>query len=130
MKILQLIPELLVEDVSKSLHFYREILKFESQIVFPRKKPIFAQVGRDNIQIMFYKRSEFEKEIPKLKTTKIGGSLLIVIKAKDIKTFFRQIKEKAEIIQPFHKTDYGTFEFMIKDCNGYLIAFSESISIE
>ncbi len=128
MKLIQLIPELLVEDVSKTLQFYHKILKFKSEIIFPQKNPVFAQIGRDSVHIMLYERSEFEKEIAKLKKTKMGGSVIIDIRAEEIKTFYEQIKEKVNIVQPLHKTDYGILEYTIEDCNGYLIAFSESVS--
>ena len=80
MKIKQLIPELLVEDMKKTLKFYHDVLGFKSEIVFPEKNPIFAQVGKDNIHIMLYERSDFQNEIPKLKQIKMGGSILLYFK--------------------------------------------------
>lgn len=128
MKILQIIPELLVEDMQKTLRFYQEILGFKPEIVYPQANPVFVQIRRDNIRIMLYDRSDFENEIPKLKKVKMGGSVLLYIEAEKIETFYQEIKDRVNIIQPIHKTDYGSLEFTIEDCNGYLIAFSESIS--
>lgn len=125
MKIKQLIPELLVEDMEKTLRFYQDILGFKSEIIFPEKKPIFAQVGKDDIHIMLYHRSEFQKEIPKLKQIKMGGSMLLYFKVEKIKDFYDQIKNKVNIIQSLHKTEYGSLEFTTEDCNGYLLAFSQ-----
>ena len=128
MKVLQIIPELLVEDMPKTIHFYKDILGFKPEITFPEKDPIFVQVGRDKIHIMLYERSEFEKEIPKLKKEKMGGSVLLYIKAKKIEDFYKLISKNVTVIQQLHKTDYDCLEFTIADCNGYLIAFSESLS--
>lgn len=128
MKTKQLIPELLVEDMSKTLQFYSKILGFKPEIIFPEKNPVFAQVGRENVNIMLYNRSDFEKEIPKLKKIKMGGSVLLYIKAEKLETFYLEIKDKVNVIQPIHKTDYGSLEFTMEDCNGYLICFSERIS--
>ncbi len=128
MKIKQIIPELLVEDLPKTLRFYNEILGFKSEIIFPSKNPIFAQVTRDGISIMLYARCDFQKEIPKLKTVKMGGSVLLYIKAEKIADFFKQIKKNVTVIQQLHKTDYNRLEFTIEDCNGYLIAFSEEVN--
>src|SRR3989344_2354597 len=114
MKNLQLIPELLVEDMPRTLQFYHKILEFKSEITFPKKNPVFAKLGRDDTHIMFYERSAFEKEVPGLKKQKMGGSFLIFIRAEDIKSFYEQIQKKVNIIQPFHKTDYGTLEFTIE----------------
>ena len=128
MKAKQLIPELLVEDMSRTLRFYDKILGFKPEIVFPDKNPVFAQIGKDEIHIMLYKRSEFEKEIPKLKKIPMGGSVLIYIKAEKLEKFYFLLKNKINIIQSLHKTDYGSLEFTMEDCNGYLICFSEQIS--
>jgi len=128
MKMLSLIPELLVEDVNKSVRFYEEILGFSKEIMFPEKEPIFVQMMKDNIRIMVYLRSDFEKEIPKLKKEKMGGSVLLYIKVDAIESFFHNLDSTVKIIQTLHKTDYGSLEFTMEDCNGYLIAFSERSS--
>lgn len=125
MKIKDLIPELLVEDMSKTLKFYHDVLGFESEIVFPEKNPVFAQIEKDNIHIMLYDRNDFQNEIPKLRQMKMGGSILLYFKIEKIKDFYQQIKDRVKIIQPLHKTDYGSLEFTIEDCNGYLLAFSQ-----
>lgn len=125
MKIKELIPELLVENIQKSLKFYQEVLGFKSEIIFPEKNPIFVQVSKDNFHIMLYNRSDFQKEIPKLKKIKMGGSTLLYFKVKQIKDFYEQVKDKVKIIQSIHETDYGSTEFTIEDCNGYLLTFSQ-----
>jgi uncharacterized glyoxalase superfamily protein PhnB len=128
MKIKQITPELLIEDMSKSLQFYKNVLGFHQEISFPEKDPIFAQVGKDGVHIMLYARSDFEKEIPKLRKVKMGGSVLLYIKAEDIANLYKKIEKKVKIIQTIHKTDYGKLEFTIEDINGYLICFSEKVS--
>lgn len=125
MKIKELILELLVEDMTKSLKFYQDILGFESEIVFPEKNPVFIQVKKDNNRIMLYDRNDFQKEIPKLKRIKMGGSMLLYMKVEKVEEFYQQIKNKAKIIQPLHKTNYSSLEFTIEDRNGYFLAFSE-----
>lgn len=128
MKIHELIPELLVENMPKSLDFYTNVLGFKTEILFPEVNPIFAQVGRDGVHVMLYDRSYFQKEIPKLKQLKMGGSVLLYLKARDIASFYQKIKERVTTVQAPHKTAYGTMEFTIEDCNGYFIAFSEALS--
>lgn len=125
MKISEIIPELLVEDMTETIDFYKNVLGFTEEIIFPEANPIFAQVVRDGLHIMLYQRHDFQTEIPKLKTLKMGGTVLLYIKATDIVDFYDEIKDRVKIVQPIHKTDYGTTEFTIEDCNGYLIAFSE-----
>ena len=128
MNILQIIPELLVEDMPKTVRFYKDILGFKPEITFPEKDPVFVQVGRDNVHVMLYTRSEFKKEIPRLKKVTMGGTVLLYIKARKIEDFYARINKSVTVIQHLHKTDYGTLEFTITDCNGYLIAFSETLT--
>ena len=52
MKTLQITPELLVEDMSKTVHFYENILGFQPQIIFPETNPVFVTVGREDVSIM------------------------------------------------------------------------------
>ena len=128
MKALQLIPELLVENMPKTIQFYEDVLGFKTEIAFPEKKPVFVQMVRDNVRIMLYVRSEFENEIPLLKGMNMGGSVLLYIKVDKLEPFYQKIKETVTIVQTLHKTSYGMLECTIEDCNGYLIAFSERIS--
>jgi len=130
MKVLQIILELLVEDMPRTVRFYKDILGFKVEIAFPEKDPVFVQIGKNNSHIMLYDRSEFEKEVPELKKIKMGGSILLYIKAEKIEEFYKRIQKRATIIQKLHKTDYGSLEFTISDCNGYFIAFSEIVSKE
>ena len=128
MKILTIEPELLVEDMTKTLKFYRELLGFNEEVIFPENSPIFAQVEKDKIRIMLYLRSDFEKEIPKIRDIKMGGSILLYFRVEKISDFYNEMKEKVKIIQMLHKTDYSSLEFTMEDCNGYLICFSEKTS--
>jgi uncharacterized glyoxalase superfamily protein PhnB len=54
-----------------------------------------------------------------------GGSLLLYIKLKNIRTLFDSVKDKVTVIQGLEKTFYGATEFSIKDNNGFLLTFAE-----
>jgi uncharacterized glyoxalase superfamily protein PhnB len=125
MEISQLIPELLVEDITKTINFYHDILGFDNEVMFPESNPVFVRMKKDNTSIMFYARHEFEAEIPKLKQIKMGGSFLLYLKISGIKAFYDQVKNQVTLIQSIQKKDYGPTEFIIEDCNGYLICYSE-----
>jgi lactoylglutathione lyase len=122
---MQIIPELLVEDMAKSIAFYQEMLGFDLEVSFPESNPIFAQMKNGDAKLMLYVRKDFEAEIPKLKQLKIGGSFLLYMKVADIEQLYLKIKDKVKIIQPLHRTEYGSQEFSIEDINGYFLAFSE-----
>lgn len=128
MKFKQLSLELLVEDLPKSLAFYRDILGFETEVIFPDENPVFAQVGFGDVHIKLYVRKEFENEIPKLKTMNMGGTIQVYIEIEEVEEYFKKLEGKVMLVKPLHPTDYETREFTIEDCNGYLLCFSESIS--
>lgn len=44
----------------------------------------------------------------------------------DVESCYAQLKDKASIAWPLQKMSYGSHEFAIKDCNGYLIAFQQA----
>jgi predicted enzyme related to lactoylglutathione lyase len=128
MKVLSLEPELLVEDMGRTLMFYKEILGFDVELAFPEDNPSFARIKKDGIRIMLNDRKSFEEDILKFKGMKMGGTEQIFIKAVGIEDYYKEIKDKVNVMQPLHKTDYGSLEFIIEDCNGYFIGFSEDIS--
>ena len=123
-----IIPELLVEDLEKTLSFYTKVLGFKTVMSFPEKHPYFALLKQGKVEIMLYHRTQFSEEIPKFTNINMGGSLALFIKIDKIKQYYTKLKNKAEIIQPLHKTDYDTQEFSIHDVNGYVLIFSEETS--
>jgi hypothetical protein len=44
-----------------------------------------------------------------------------------VKGFFDQIKNTVAIVWPLETMDYGQTEFGIKDCDGYTLAFAETL---
>ncbi|MFH1547436.1 MAG: bleomycin resistance family protein, partial [bacterium] len=86
-----------------------------------------AKVTKDNNSIMLYLRNDFKKEIPQLKNTAMGGSFLMFFQIQGVDELYKKIESQVTVIQPLHKTDYGTKEFTIKDCNCYILGFSESL---
>ncbi len=41
--------------------------------------------------------------------------------------FFERVKCQAEVVWPLETMDYGQKEFGIRDCDGYMLAFAESL---
>ena len=44
-----------------------------------------------------------------------------------VREFFEKVKHRAEIVWPLETMDYGQTEFGIKDCDGYTLAFAETL---
>lgn len=52
--------------------------------------------------------------------------MLLYISVDGIDDYFKKVWSKVTQVKELHKTFYGVNEFLIKDNNGYLIAFAEA----
>ena len=118
---------MMVEDVNKTVDFYKDILCcFELVASNPRKgKFEWALVTCEDNDIMFQSRSSLSKSIPEFSNKEIGGTLVTYIETENITEIYNRIKNKVKIIKDIYKTNYGAVEFIISDCNGYILVFAE-----
>ena len=73
---------------------------------------------------MFQTFSSLANDLPEISRVD-GGSLLLYINLKNIRTFFEEIKDKVTVLKVLEATFYGATEFSIKDNNGYVLTFAE-----
>ena len=126
MQMNKLAPNLMVEDVDKTLAFYKDTLGFELILGVPEEGPTdWAVMKCGNIEMMFQSSDSLVEEIPLLKNQQIGGALYFYIEVEDIEKLYAKLKGKASIVRDFRTTSYGMKEFLIQDCNGYLLAFAQ-----
>ena len=135
----KLTPNLMVEDVNRTVAFYNNVLGFElvmavpenSQevlIALPRDKQlIYAMLKCGNIEIMFQAKDSLAGDMPVFKDREVGGSLTFYIEVENIAALYSKLKEKVSVIKELHTTFYGMREFYIQDCNGYILGFAEPI---
>ncbi len=123
----KLTPNLMVEDVARTLAFYRETLGFEVVTTLPEQEPFdFAIVQRDGVELMFQSRPSLSENVPALSGSPIGASQTFYIEVTGIRDLYESLREKVEIVVDFHTTFYGTQEFYFRDINGYILSFSEA----
>lgn len=116
---------LFVRDINKTIAFYKQ-LGFEVTMTVPEQGDlVWAMLTNGGVTIMLQTFASIGNELPDIDRTKSGGSLLFYIKLKNIRTFFEQIKGKAEVVKGLEKTFYGATEFTIKDIDGYHLTFAE-----
>lgn len=128
MDIKQLVPELVVDDLPRSIEFYTDELGFDLLAKAPEEgKPTWAELGTGSIRLMMQEREETINEMPKLSNTPRGGIMIFVLRLAQIE----QVREIAErysgderVVLPIRETDYGTVEFALTDPDGYVILFS------
>lgn len=122
-----LTPNLMVEDVKKTLDFYREKLGFQVLATVPPEgdQLNWAMVQRDGVQLMFQSRHSLGEEVPALRDVPIGASQTFYIEVTGIDGLYDALKNDVEIVADMHTTFYNTREFYFKDINGYVLSFSE-----
>jgi uncharacterized glyoxalase superfamily protein PhnB len=114
-----------VRNINKSIDFYKQ-LGFEVVMSVPEKGDlVWAMLTNGGVSIMFQTFESLGNELPDIDRTRSGGTLLFYIKLKQIRAFFDEIKDKAEVVKGLEKTFYGTTEFTIKDIDGYHLTFAE-----
>jgi uncharacterized glyoxalase superfamily protein PhnB len=123
-----LAPNIFVHDMKQTVDFYSK-LGFTVSMSVP-ETGVFDWVMMTNgsVTMMFQTFTSIENDLPDIKRTN-GGSLLLYIKLKNIRSFFEQIKEKVSVLKGLEKTFYGATEFSIKDCNDYILTFAEDENV-
>ncbi len=127
----------MIEDVNKTVDFYKDIFGFEFVMGVPTDKNevlmklpedkalIYALMKFGNIEVMFQAKESLSEDIPIFKDFKIGASLTLYFEVNDIGAIYEKLKDKVTVVKELHTTWYGMQEFYIKDCNGYILGFSQ-----
>ena len=140
MKFRTMTQNFLVENVAKTTKFYHEKLGFRIKMALElntdsielslskSKEYSYSVVHRGEINLMFVQESTFREEIwdTELKTS--GASVLFYIDVDKVDKIYHEfIQKDVEIVKELTTTWAGRREFYIKDCNGYILAFSEHL---
>jgi lactoylglutathione lyase len=123
----KLTPNIMVEDVNRTIEFYQKFLGFELLVTVPEEGQFaWAMMKRGEVEMMFQSRTSLGEEIPALQQKEIGGSLTLYIEVEDVKELYEHLKGNITIVQDMHLTFYGAQEFAVQDCNGFILAFAET----
>ncbi len=126
----------MVHDVNETIDYYVEILGFKFAMGVDDKKEtrigkykgkhlVWAIVKKNDIEIMLQEKNSLYEEVPEFINRTVGGTFTLYIHMTDTQGYYQQIKDKVEIVKPIHKTFYGTYEFAIRDLNGYVLYFAQ-----
>lgn len=127
---------LIVEDVDRTLDFYERVLGFglvmgvpegSQEIVTTRNDhtPLaFAIVRQGGAELMFQSRSSLASESPAPAGRDVVGNVSLYIEVNSVKALYRSLGNKVTIHKDLHTTFYGTDEFYVRDCNGYVLGFA------
>jgi uncharacterized glyoxalase superfamily protein PhnB len=121
-----LMPNLMVKDVNKTADFYKNVLGFNIIQTVPESGNfVFAIVNANGVLISFQEEKSIKDEYPKLNSFAQGGGITLYIHVTDVNELFEKIKNRTKIIKELHKTFYGSTDFAVEDCNGYILTFSQ-----
>lgn len=131
MELKSLTINLMVADVQRSVDFYSHSLGFEVVTTVPGEQElVFAMIKTGNVSIMLQSMSSFEESNPEFSRTPIGGTVLLYIDVSEIRILYQKVKKAGvPIYREMHDTFYGTSEFTVKDCDGYLLSFAEDKAV-
>jgi lactoylglutathione lyase len=127
MNLKTLIPNLIVEDVNRTTEYYQRTFGFEIVMTVPDSGAFeFAMLKLDNVTIMFQSMKGFIEALPEYKDQKVGGTLFLYFDVENLDKIYNKAKiANADIVVDINTTFYGTREFTMKDCDGYLLIFAE-----
>ena len=127
MPMLKLVPTLIVDDVSMTIAFYRDVLEFELVEAQPPAEPWWARLRCGGAEIMLQKRESLLEEYPFYRDLPLGGTFDLYIEMDRIDEYYERVR--ARITPYFELADepYGMREFTIRDCNGVVVAFGQRI---
>jgi uncharacterized glyoxalase superfamily protein PhnB len=117
-------PNIIVKDIHQTISFYK-LLGFELIATVPEQGDYtWAMMKSGNVVFMFQTFENLAGELPAI-SRQDGGSLLFYIGIKNIRSFFKNIKDNVKIVKGLEKAFYGATEFSIIDNNNYILTFAE-----
>ena len=135
----KLTPNLMVQDVKKTVAFYRETLGFELVMAVPADKNgietglqedkdyIYALVKNQNTEIMFQETNSFKEDIPILDREKPGASASFYFEVEDVEGLAAHLKDRVETVKEIQTAWYGMREWYIKDNSGYILCLAQRV---
>lgn len=123
---IRLIPNVVVEDVNKTMAFYEQVLGFKTIMKAPDAgQCVWALLQNGAAKLMLQEKNAFANEFPNASLPTGKGAVNFYLNVTNVNDLYARIKGKAKIITDLRTTPYGSTEFAIEDCNGLLLAFAQ-----
>ena len=128
MKVEQIIPELIVDDIEKMVEFFSDKLDFKVEATDPEEGHYtWVQIVNGDNRIMMQETEVTKLEIAELKTRFTGTDLLMLKleNAEAVRNIYERFgNEPASVYMKIRVTEYGSCEFGVKDPEGRYIIVS------
>ncbi len=124
-RILRSATYLLVPDVAAAGAYYQRVFGFREEYR-AGAPPIFAIYSRDGAPVMFRYTAEPDRICP---IEKQGGAWDLFMWTDSLDRLFAEVLSAgATIVYPPVVQPYGMREFAVRDPNGYVLGFGESVA--
>ncbi|MGD8909304.1 MAG: hypothetical protein PVI92_08135 [Chromatiales bacterium] len=138
-----LTPNLMSEDVNKSVTFYCENLGFNFLVgmevggdnldamveKFADDVPLqWAMLGRGDDKLMFQSRASLSSECEAMSGLAVAISGALYIEVADLDSLLSALDGKVETVLAEHTTFYGMRELWIRDNNGYILVLAQKVA--
>ena len=124
----KLTPNLIVENVERSLAFYVGVLGFSQGFTVPDTSPlVFASVVSGDVEVFFNDKATAVKEYPSFAAAPIGLTGTMYIETTGVDAWHERLKSRVRIVVPPVTQFYGAREFAFADPDGYVITFAERV---
>ena len=121
-KLRTIAPQFVVPDVVKTAEYYRDRLGFTIRGYW-KDPPVYSIVARDGVEIHFGKG---DTDVPQGNVMRREGGLDAYIFVSGVDALFEDFRQRqADIIQEPIDTEIGQREMVIRDCNGFVVAFGD-----
>ncbi len=133
----KLTPQLIVDDVLKSVAFYSDVFGFkfimgvetgsrEVVVSWMDEQPLdWAVMNCGEVELIFESRNYAKEHFPQRVLAPHSDVISLYIEMEDIQEFYAILKGKVSVLKKLSTTFYGMQEFYVRDCNGYVIGFAE-----
>lgn len=119
MKVTNLFPMLATNDLPGTISFYEQ-LGFKCRSLYPNaESACWVNLCNENCEIAFHLPSDCDEP-------SLTGS--IYLNVENVEQLWQKLKDKVDVLQPLRDMSYGMREFVIRDCNGYVLNLGQDIT--
>lgn len=121
---LNIVPSLPVEDVTRTVEFYRQVLGFELIGISGKGFMTRARIRMGNVELMFRSRTG-EHAGATFGAYDPEDRMILHFYVSDVFALYNRIKKEVRIVRDIERTLFGHGEFAIEDPDGVILSFSQ-----
>ncbi|NKB89560.1 MAG: hypothetical protein GKS06_15195 [Acidobacteria bacterium] len=128
-------PNIFVDDVGKTVDWYRDVLGFkfdvgviegteDSTFEYTGQSLGFAIMSHGDVQLMFQSRGSVAVDLPGIQPAS-GDAFALYIGVEDVDALYAKVSAQVDLEIDLRDTFYGAREFHFRDCNGTMVGLAQ-----